>query len=504
MSLGWCGASRDVRVSIPTQTQLPWPAAGVNGTKGDAMDRSSRVRPPGVEHRRTGIAIVVLAVLLATLFLAATAGAGPRRILDTSALPTYAVNVNGSGASVDSAMAVLADRSGAWVAGWAGNANGDWDATLTRVTSVGTVRPLKRYDGSAHKNDAFLKIARGPNGTVYTAGWTTAANDKTDMLVEKWSSSGSRIWAKKYDGAAHGNDAAAALGVDSAGNVTVVGTSDGATGTSDYIVVRWSSRGDRKSVWRYDGSAKLADAASDVVVSGAGTAFVTGNIKVTGPRDAILTVKFSPSGVKLWQKTYLGTNSLGAGASAIVARPSGGIYVAGWTQVAVANKDALVLRYTSSGSPQAVPPAAQPGDQMLNDVAVTTAKRIVGVGYDTQLGNAQWYIAEWPSETGAASLSASSGSPWDDAFTSVAADSTGAYCTTGWQRTAAAASETITYRIHRFPSAATSGFLGVWNLGPNYNNGYAIAISGNTVYVVGSGYLNGAEAYNQTILIYAY
>lgn len=51
---------------------------------------------------------------------------------------------------------------------------------------------------------------------------------------------------------------------------------------------------------------------------------------------------------------------------------------------------------------------------------------------------------------------------------------------------------------------STPGFRGVWNLGSDNNNGYAVAADGTTVYVVGSGYKDAGEAYNQTIIIHTY
>ena len=465
------------------------------------MQHLSSVRASAGKRRRVGVALVVLLVVVASLLTVATAIAGPHRIVDADATPNFVANINGSGTSVDAAMSVVADGTGAYVAGWAGNTAGNADATLARVTSRGVVKWLRRYDSPAHKGDAFARIVKGPKGTVYAAGWTMAANNRTNLLVVKWSSSGGKVWTKTYDGPLHGNDTGVALGVDKAGNVTVAGSSDGANGT-DVVVVKWSSSGVRKFAWRYDGSARDNDAATDVVVASDGTTYATGNVKAAGPKDAVLTVKFKPTGSKAWQRVYLGTNSLGAGASSIAARPGGGVYVGGWTQVAAANKDGLVLRYSGNATAQVLPPYSAPGDQVFNDVAVTTTRTIVAVGSDAQPGNQQNHVRWWTSEA-VASAGASTGGAWDDAYTAVAPDSLGAFCFTGWQRTAAAESQVLSYRL-RLLGAMNSGFRGQWNLGANYNNGYAVAASGTTVYVVGSGYKDAAETYNQTIIIYIY
>ena len=126
------------------------------------MQHLSCVRSSAGRRRRVWIALVVLLVVVASLLTAAIAIAGSHRIVDADATPNFSANINGSGASVDAAMSVVADGTGAYVAGWAGNAAGNADATLARVTSRGAVKWLKRYDSPAHKGDAFARIVKGP------------------------------------------------------------------------------------------------------------------------------------------------------------------------------------------------------------------------------------------------------------------------------------------------------------------------------------------------------
>jgi hypothetical protein len=441
------------------------------------------------------------AVVLASLVLAAAAGAGPlRNVYDDSATPSWWTQVNGSGASADAATSVLADGGGAYVAGWAGNAAGNFDATLARFTAAGTQKWLKRYDGPAHKADAVWKLAKGPSGTVYGAGWSQAGNGKNDILVVKWSSSGDRLWAKRYDGAQHGADAAVAVGVDKYGDVTVAGSSEGAHGT-DFVVVKWSKSGVRRWAWRYDGSGHLNDAATDIRMESGGTTYVTGRVKLAGPQDAALTVKFSRPGVKLWSRVYRGTSSLGADATSIAARPAGGVYVGGWTMSAVTAKDGLVLRYNSAGTGVALPPAVAAGDQVFADFAVTTNRRIVAVGSSTAGGNGDLFAGVWANETSAPSFGATGGA-FDDGLTAITADAFGGYYMTGYNRTAPNLSQITTYR--RSLVTGGGGFNSVWGPALGLDVPAAVAVSGTTAYVVGLHYMGPAEGWNQVVLTYIY
>jgi hypothetical protein len=471
------------------------------------MPHLSRILSCAGGRRRVAV-LATLLPLAAALLLAATADAGdtkvagPRTVYDPSAAPNWELQVNGYTTSWDAATSVLADAGGAYVGGWAGNANGDWDATLARVSSTGEKKWLKRYDGPAHKNDLVWKLAKGPGGTVYGAGWTVAANGKTDVLVVKWKSDGTRVWAKTYDGSVHGDDRAVALGVDKYGAVTVAGSTTTANGT-DYLVVKWASSGTRKFVWRYDGSAHQNDAATDIVVESGGTTYVTGNIKVAGPVDTIRTVKFSSAGSKLWAKSYIGLSALGANATCMTSRPGGGVYIGGWSQDLGADaKNYLMLRYASGGGvfvPQLV--SGFNGDDVLADIAVTSTRSIVAVGYSSYGGmGTDEFHTRWASET-AGIYYVYWGQPFDDALTVVCTDAFGGYYFAGYERTAANQAQIVTRRKRL--DAPSTGFVSFWGPALNVDQPAGIASYGTTVYVVGVT-ATATEAWNQVVLIYSY
>ena len=309
-----------------------------------------------------------------------------------------------------------------------------------------------------------------------------------------------RKWTRTYDGAAHGGDTAAALGVDKYGNVTVVGSSKGAHG-QDYVVIKWASNGTRKFVWHYDGAGHADDAATDVRVESGGTTYVTGNIKTAALKDATYTVKFSSSGSKVWGKPYLGPSSLGANATSIAARPAGGVYIAGWSLDAVTGMDAMVARYTSSGSGQVLPPPSLVGDDSFADLAVTSNKIVVGVGSYTVGANVQSMWLRWGSET-APPVGNPYGGGFADAFTACTADSSGGVYYTGYERTAVNQSQIRTNRTSFLDMS--SGFESLWGPALGADTSTGIAASGTVVYVVGTTYKDAIEAYNQVVLIYVY
>ena len=214
------------------------------------MNPVTRKQPP--ETRRLGprIAVAVGIMLLFALGAGAPAwGAGAkgphRDIFDFTATPSWTQELHGSGTSSDVALDVAMAKGGVtYVAGIIGTAAND-AASLMKLKDGVPVWPApKTYSSPYHGIDAALKIALGPGNSIYTAGLSTGANGAFDILVLKWSASGAVQWARRYDGPAHGMDIAMAVGVDSAGNVTVAGSSQGAA--TDWAVVSWSSTGAKR------------------------------------------------------------------------------------------------------------------------------------------------------------------------------------------------------------------------------------------------------------------
>jgi hypothetical protein len=452
-------------------------------------------------HRRSRFALVVTVVVVIVLVCAAVVVARPlENILDTDATPTWDVSMNGTGASNDIAYAVVATAGGAYVAGTAGNAAGNLDATLAWVAG-GEKKWMQPWDGKAHKNDGILRLAKGPGGTLYGAGWTQNAAGKSDILLIKWSSTGSRIWTARYDGPVHGDDASMALGVDKYGNATVAGYSQGSSGSADWAIVRFDAKGAQKSVWRYDGSAHAADTPADLVMEKDGTVYVTGWVIQAGPKYAALTAKFNASGAKVWSRVSLGTSSLGAAASSIARRPAGGVYIAGWTMNAGTGADGMVMRYSSGGSGVTLPPIEGPASQVFTDVAVTTKGLIVAVGTDASSGNTDALMKTWTNETTIGPVGGAAGGVFDDGFTALATDAFNGYYFSGYDRSAADQARVFTYRL----SATTGGgaFASSWGPSLGVDTTHAIAVNGTTVYIVGQT-MTAGEGWNQLVLAYVY
>jgi hypothetical protein len=459
---------------------------------------------------RPGMILVLGVLVLLMLVAAAAASAAPRHraIFDPAATPSWWHAYHGVGASSDKASDVVIAKSGsAYVCGELGNAAGNIDASLVKLVGGEPTWPApKTYDSPFHGFDSASRAAIGPGGTVYTAGASEAANGKRDVLVIKWSAAGAVQWARRYDGPAHGNDAAEALGVDSAGNVTVAAVSESSGAGLDWAVVSWSASGSKRWTWRYDNPAHGNDLANDLVVAKDGSVYVTGYSEIGMSGASSLTVRLSASGSKKWQKSYAGPEGIFAIALAAAARPGGGVYVCGMTASAATGTDGLVVSYTPSGARAVLALDTGPGGataQLFRDLAVTSTKQVVAVGASATGMNSDCHVATYTKDGTIAGKLTLPGA-WDDSFAAVAADGFGGYAIAGEYHTAV--NKTAIFTTRGSVLTGGGGWLSLW--APAFvsesNDPSAIAVKDSTAIVVGRCQTGAAQGIDQVMLGYVY
>jgi outer membrane protein assembly factor BamB len=135
-----------------------------------------------------------------------------------------------------------------------------------------------------------------------------------DCYTAKYAAAdGARLWEKRYDGPANGNDRGTAIALDGSGNVVVTGHSRNGSPNFDfdYYTAKYRAA-DGVLLWekRYNGPANQSDYASAVAVDGGGHVVVTG-ISFNDSRDGeardgdIHTLKYAAEdGALLWEERY--------------------------------------------------------------------------------------------------------------------------------------------------------------------------------------------------------
>ncbi len=172
---------------------------------------------------------------------------------------------------------------------------------------------------------------------------TLASNGFADIFVAKQNASGQFLWAVRAGNPSSGNDRSAGIALDSSGNVFVTGYFDGtaqfgalsltSAGGSDVFVAKLDG-GNGQFLWvqqrggsGYDrGNAVAIDPSGNLIVAGGFDALDAASSNSNSP--VMFVSKFTTDGAELWTRTITGSTASG-GLWSITVDAAGDVYAAG-------------------------------------------------------------------------------------------------------------------------------------------------------------------------------
>jgi hypothetical protein len=299
----------------------------------------------------------------------------------------------------DGAVAIAVGSNGVFVTGFASVIDGSVYATI-KYSNSGIPQWTNRYNGPVLSGHAAKAIAVDTSGNVFVTGDETSGG-ASDYVTIAYSSAGTPLWTNRYNGPANGNDRAAAMAVDSNGNVFVTGYETGSTGDFDYATIAYSNAGAPLWTNRYNGPANGNDRATAIAVDSSGNIFVTGSATVS---DGVIyaTIKYSNSGTPFWTNRYTaGAGSFG-GATAIAVNNNGDVFVTGFTALIGSFPDYATIKYSNMGMPAWTNRYNGPGNNIdrAKAIAVDKNDNVFVTGHSVGEGGAFEYATIKYSRTG--------------------------------------------------------------------------------------------------------
>jgi WD40 repeat protein len=306
-----------------------------------------RTRLPERLVRACGVVLAVGAALVLVL--------GPSASAMTGGAELWVARYNGPGSGIDraSSLAASPDGSKVFIAGSSQGATGYDFATLAYDASTGARLWARRYDGPANGRDEAHSVAASPDGSkVFVTGWSQGATGYDFATVAYDAATGARLWARRYNGTANGNEAFSVAASPDGSKVFVTGS----TGY-DYATLAYDA-GTGAGLWarRYDGPANNADDAFSVAASPDGSkVFVTGSSDRGWAKGTdFATVAYDAwTGARLWVERYNGAKNGNDGAYSVAASPDGSkVVVTGFSDRAATGGDAATVAYDASTGAQ--------------------------------------------------------------------------------------------------------------------------------------------------------
>jgi hypothetical protein len=252
-------------------------------------------------------------------------------------------------------------------------------ATL-KYSGDGALRWAAFYDRQANFTTSGARVAVGPAGAIYVAGTTTGSGTQSDITTVKYSPLGDTVWARFLDGPAHSNDEAIGLGLDAAGNIYSVGRVSDPSTSSDFAVAKYDAAGNEQWVSYFRGGTR-ADVSVAAATDSAGSVSVVGTSEGPDSTSRIATVRFSPAGDTLWARFYQHAPRSIEAASGVAVDAAGNVFTAGSDVDAATGYDFVVIKYSAGGVEQWVRRYdAASGMDLASSVAVDGAGAVYVAG----------------------------------------------------------------------------------------------------------------------------
>lgn len=273
---------------------------------------------------------------------------------DGSTLWTQIYN---SGNGDDRGTSLVVDHAGdIIITGRSDNGSND-DIRTVKYSSTGTLVWSRAYNGPANQNDRGLGVIVDLNDNVLVCGQYDSNNSATidyDYVTVKYNASGIIQWARFEASNALQDDIPSAIATDASGNVFVTGKSDqdpGLNTDNDYMTVMYNSSGVKQWVKFHSGS-RLAgsDIASSLVADDQGFVYVTGGSENNVTQKDATTVKYDLAGNEIWVKNLNGIGDFSESARAVVIDNNGNAYSGGYSFQEGHNRDIAIHAMDNAGN----------------------------------------------------------------------------------------------------------------------------------------------------------
>jgi Beta-propeller repeat len=288
----------------------------------------------------------------------------------------------------DRAIDIALDASGnLYVTGTSGGPGTADDYATVKYNSLGEQQWVARYNGPGNTQDRAAELALDEQGNVYVTGSSgEGSENRSDYVTVKYNSSGVQQWVGRYT---NYWDYATAIAIDASANVYVTGYSYAFGTYYDYVTVKYTTNGAQQWVRRFNGPGTSDDLAYDVAIDASGSVIVTGDAFFEpGNGSDYGTVKYSPSGVEQWVRSYNGPGSAVDIASALTIDESGNVYVTGGSRGSDLVDDFGTIKYSASGDELCVLRYGTEGETYYLATAITLDQSdgVYVTGYSSEVG----------------------------------------------------------------------------------------------------------------------
>ncbi len=205
----------------------------------------------------------------------------------------------------DIAITVCLDHYGdIIVAGTSKDEKGNVDICLVKFSNEGVPVFNRTMDGGSFLFDAPTSVTCDPIGNILLGGYVTNPDSGLNLALYRFYPDGQLSWFRSSG--TINMDIANTLVTDDSCNVYVGGTYNSSLRTSDMLIQKYDSAGERKWEYIYDGTLSMGDAVFHMGADDSTNLYVTGYLNHGSERSDIPIFKLSRNGDLLQENIFFG------------------------------------------------------------------------------------------------------------------------------------------------------------------------------------------------------
>jgi hypothetical protein len=259
---------------------------------------------------------------------------------------------NGSANGDDQGYDITTDNnSNVYIVGTVMNTARSYDIVLLKYSFEGTLLwDVSASGDNIEAEDRGTDLIVDPSGNIYLTGFCTSLDTYTDIITQKYNSSGTLVWSIKEDGDDNLNAKGSGIAINSSG-IYVIGYVTSAQTGNDIVLLKYDSNGNLQFISQYNGQGNAEDRAFGIAAE-EDNVYIGGYITASASIDCI-TLKYNSQGSLVWARTYNGeAGEEDKAFGIIVDNTDGSVYITGQTNVVTGNNDYLTIAYSSAGDQQ--------------------------------------------------------------------------------------------------------------------------------------------------------
>ena len=183
------------------------------------------------------------------------------------------------------------------------NNGNNMDILTTKIDSLGNILWTSVFNGIGNFDDKGQAIAVDDSGNVYVVGLTQNAPNSSDFITLKYNKAGSLKWFRTYD--ISSIDYATDIKIDVHGDIVVCGVTY--SGTYIYSAIKYDSLGTQQWASSHFGGTGNFGYPNHCVLDSVGNIYMTAqNKNIANSSDEIALLKYNSNGIQQWIRTYNG------------------------------------------------------------------------------------------------------------------------------------------------------------------------------------------------------